>query len=125
MIRRPPRSTLFPYTTLFRSRGIERREHPRGNQHFCPAQGIEQCGLARVCVTHQRNVPERDGVARLTPQRSLFADLINTGLDLSDAVANPAAVGFEFLFARAAHADASRSAARPTGATAATLAAEP
>src|SRR2546426_3614274 len=31
MIRRPPRSTLFPYTTLFRSRGgsqgIERRRH--------------------------------------------------------------------------------------------------
>src|SRR5574340_1521426 len=28
MIRRPPRSTLFPYTTLFRSLGfVERREH--------------------------------------------------------------------------------------------------
>src|SRR3712207_8322807 len=26
MIRRPPRSTLFPYTTLFRSPGIEREE---------------------------------------------------------------------------------------------------
>src|SRR2546426_6227206 len=25
MIRRPPRSTLFPYTTLFRSHGIARR----------------------------------------------------------------------------------------------------
>src|SRR5690348_17749420 len=25
MIRRPPRSTLFPYTTLFRSRGVGRR----------------------------------------------------------------------------------------------------
>src|SRR5258705_10084584 len=25
MIRRPPRSTLFPYTTLFRSRGVRRR----------------------------------------------------------------------------------------------------
>src|SRR5688572_31857905 len=25
MIRRPPRSTLFPYTTLFRSRAAERR----------------------------------------------------------------------------------------------------
>src|SRR3712207_8498762 len=24
MIRRPPRSTLFPYTTLFRSNGVER-----------------------------------------------------------------------------------------------------
>src|SRR3712207_8624902 len=26
MIRRPPRSTLFPYTTLFRSVGADRRE---------------------------------------------------------------------------------------------------
>src|SRR4051812_49453881 len=26
MIRRPPRSTLFPYTTLFRSSGSRRRE---------------------------------------------------------------------------------------------------
>src|SRR2546427_13215215 len=38
MIRRPPRSTLFPYTTLFRSRGASRRgpadrceEHLRGS----------------------------------------------------------------------------------------------
>src|SRR5436189_4120810 len=31
MIRRPPRSTLFPYTTLFRSphRSPARHEHPR------------------------------------------------------------------------------------------------
>src|SRR3712207_7163161 len=30
MMRRPPRSTLFPYTTLFRSQGLlgERVEHP-------------------------------------------------------------------------------------------------
>src|SRR5207249_6282682 len=28
MIRRPPRSTLFPYTTLFRSRPACRRGHP-------------------------------------------------------------------------------------------------
>src|SRR3712207_6493123 len=28
MIRRPPRSTLFPYTTLFRSQGIGRGEQP-------------------------------------------------------------------------------------------------
>src|SRR5438270_10470746 len=26
MIRRPPRSTLFPYTTLFRSPGVRRRD---------------------------------------------------------------------------------------------------
>src|SRR5688572_30994561 len=29
MIRRPPRSTLFPYTTLFRSHDAERRAHGR------------------------------------------------------------------------------------------------
>src|SRR2546429_7203933 len=28
MIRRPPRSTLFPYTTLFRSTGAARRVRP-------------------------------------------------------------------------------------------------
>src|SRR3712207_8739950 len=35
MIRRPPRSTLFPYTTLFRSGGGERlaRGGPEGAEH--------------------------------------------------------------------------------------------
>src|SRR5256885_8895924 len=35
MIRRPPRSTLFPYTTLFRSllRPVRRRPHPTQRQH--------------------------------------------------------------------------------------------
>src|SRR3712207_8309042 len=28
MIRRPPRSTLFPYTTLFRSHGVDQRGQP-------------------------------------------------------------------------------------------------
>src|SRR3712207_7241805 len=46
MIRRPPRSTLFPYTTLFRSRGEEpavaerRREH--GRDRHAPEQRPEQ-----------------------------------------------------------------------------------
>src|SRR2546430_10977777 len=36
MIRRPPRSTLFPYTTLFRSLGFWRllRHQGRGSIHF-------------------------------------------------------------------------------------------
>src|SRR5690348_17681245 len=38
MIRRPPRSTLFPYTTLFRS---GRRKHPEHRRlvHRCPHRG--------------------------------------------------------------------------------------
>src|SRR2546422_3683953 len=31
MIRRPPRSTLFPYTTLFRSRAAQDRFQPRAD----------------------------------------------------------------------------------------------
>src|SRR2546425_7957207 len=35
MIRRPPRSTLFPYTTLFRSRSA----HPRTRAESCALAG--------------------------------------------------------------------------------------
>src|SRR2546430_17361788 len=34
MIRRPPRSTLFPYTTLFRSRPVAERLAPGGRLVF-------------------------------------------------------------------------------------------
>src|SRR2546430_3137092 len=49
MIRRPPRSTLFPYTTLFRSRcppgrarGAARCARPRhtGSACRCPRKGV-------------------------------------------------------------------------------------
>src|SRR5690348_17853762 len=32
MLRRPPRSTLFPYTTLFRSRHVDERADRRGRR---------------------------------------------------------------------------------------------
>src|SRR5256885_5156518 len=34
MIRRPPRSTLFPYTTLFRSLSVSHHAHP--GPLYCP-----------------------------------------------------------------------------------------
>src|SRR3712207_7040868 len=45
MIRRPPRSTLFPYTTLFRSVG-DRRDAPqaRGTRGRLHPGGLEQGG---------------------------------------------------------------------------------
>src|SRR5258705_4889780 len=46
MIRRPPRSTLFPYTTLFRSLGIER--HPDlAAGHHRQQGGDMVCAVAR------------------------------------------------------------------------------
>src|SRR3712207_8194098 len=39
MIRRPPRSTLFPYTTLFRSTRVQERSNCHRNvSHHLPAQ---------------------------------------------------------------------------------------
>src|SRR2546429_7219472 len=36
MIRRPPRSTLFPYTTLFRSVFFEKIDENSRNVYWCP-----------------------------------------------------------------------------------------
>src|SRR5260370_27843728 len=45
MIRRPPRSTLFPYTTLFRSAAaiVDPSERQRQPAHDEPHQGPEIC----------------------------------------------------------------------------------
>src|SRR5690348_17412805 len=49
MIRRPPRSTLFPYTTLFRSRRAvaQRDAQDRGRGDGAPHRGLEHHGRAR------------------------------------------------------------------------------
>src|SRR3712207_8681893 len=58
MIRRPPRSTLFPYTTLFRS--VDDVAHAPTSLAQAPL-GLEQIVLGRDC---QRNVVELAAVAR-------------------------------------------------------------
>src|SRR3989441_735734 len=46
MIRRPPRSTLFPYTTLFRSHGPEvRRAERDGAEHVGDVAALPQVRL--------------------------------------------------------------------------------
>src|SRR2546429_8532641 len=57
MIRRPPRSTLFPYTTLFRSGDVSRMRlcfHPEGDglealrALFVPSSPVDQERLAQA-----------------------------------------------------------------------------
>src|SRR3989442_9973338 len=52
MIRRPPRSTLFPYTTLFRSRSSRSagggRPDPVGDRHPRRAAARRSGGVARA-----------------------------------------------------------------------------
>src|SRR3712207_6909196 len=49
MIRRPPRSTLFPYTTLFRSEGGQGGHQRVANQSHGPVAGVAEhrVGLAQ------------------------------------------------------------------------------
>src|SRR5256885_11936001 len=42
MIRRPPRSTLFPYTTLFRSRARESEDVVRRDIALHPREGLAE-----------------------------------------------------------------------------------
>src|SRR2546422_4721408 len=50
MIRRPPRSTLFPYTTLFRSRGMRTQDTSMRNA---------ECGMANAEYQGERRRPAR------------------------------------------------------------------
>src|SRR2546430_11567361 len=52
MIRRPPRSTLFPYTTLFRSRARDRRRVPTARP-LRPLCAARRAGVLR----HRGGVP--------------------------------------------------------------------
>src|SRR5256885_12472634 len=56
MIRRPPRSTLFPYTTLFRSRESSRRRRfdPAGGDRRNLATVSDRAGRVDDSVAQQR-----------------------------------------------------------------------
>src|SRR5438034_2026682 len=72
MIRRPPRSTLFPYTTLFRSSGRLGRQHPLRD----PVQ-----------ERSREHVPGAGQVPRLAREGGdMFADRKSTRLNSSHTV---------------------------------------
>src|SRR2546430_11078955 len=92
MIRRPPRSTLFPYTTLFRSRAPSRRAPaprvsrvlalrgrarggPRSEEHTSELQSQSNlvCRLllekkkktqSEPCIAHHNRLIEHDNIMR-------------------------------------------------------------
>src|SRR3712207_7319340 len=69
MIRRPPRSTLFPYTTLFRSAGLARV------RDSAPAPSPRPAGSAAACATPRpprgrRTCRGAPSTARRSPPRS-------------------------------------------------------
>src|SRR2546430_4820588 len=82
MIRRPPRSTLFPYTTLFRSiLGIGHSTFPAKRREFFPAPathrfheaGIE---MAREVLKRRRLTRSEEHTSELQSQSNLVCRLL-------------------------------------------------
>src|SRR3712207_7525632 len=67
MMRRPPRSTLFPYTTLFRSDPglaepqLQQRADAAGDAHLAP---VDRIGLDQLAARGVRGDRHRTGVDR-------------------------------------------------------------
>src|SRR3989441_5925768 len=84
MIRRPPRSTLFPYTTLFRSHAQggrlhepltgagARRDRAEGDERPSEIQGARQQFRCRAGVVHRR--AEKPVAAGVEPDDALALD---------------------------------------------------
>src|SRR3989449_3538449 len=72
MIRRPPRSTLFPYTTLFRSdefklRGIELRKHDTPEFiNICQEAMLGELSLASTAAEFREHIPKAVDILRWT-----------------------------------------------------------
>src|SRR3712207_7884156 len=79
MIRRPPRSTLFPYTTLFRSRVVLDEERARGGAH----EDLDPRG--RRQAFQLRDVP-RVGVRPADPEDRKSTRLNSSHANISYAV---------------------------------------
>src|SRR3712207_5494410 len=83
MIRRPPRSTLFPYTTLFRS---DRRRSRAGARHVVVERDEHECGEPRCGPEqpeHRLRTAEHRGAPGVVERAPLDVDW--HGRDYADA----------------------------------------
>src|SRR3712207_8993201 len=72
MIRRPPRSTLFPYTTLFRS-AVVRQQHTRLIHN---SRGRSWCSPYRTCGCHWRSPRSEEHTSELQSRQYLVCRLL-------------------------------------------------
>src|SRR2546430_5967551 len=78
MIRRPPRSTLFPYTTLFRSRRRRVGERCMIGDAVAPADRIGPCGRRIRAAGHAERERRRseEHTSELQSQSNLVCRLL-------------------------------------------------
>src|SRR3712207_8356059 len=80
MIRRPPRSTLFPYTTLFRSEGARLAllgDEGRIDRHANNVSARRDDGLSVASVEDEELTGEREAVG-VSPSRDRKSTRLNS-----------------------------------------------
>src|SRR2546422_4576473 len=73
MIRRPPRSTLFPYTTLFRSEDLLEKKEPLAIADIQRILWEASCALGHA---HQRGVRSEEHTSELQSRLHLVCRLL-------------------------------------------------
>src|SRR3712207_7460450 len=88
MIRRPPRSTLFPYTTLFRSRDGQRLQHRDVAGRSVDARPLDVAADREVIAVNLGNDDRYLGGLALHEGRQLRLDLDRKSTRLNSSHAN-------------------------------------
>src|SRR5688572_31126544 len=86
MIRRPPRSTLFPYTTLFRSVRRRKRDHLRQSEGDGRPDAELQSVIIVIGLEQRVLVPVAPGIADLAVEDRKSTRLNSSHSQISYAV---------------------------------------
>src|SRR2546429_6555304 len=96
MIRRPPRSTLFPYTTLFRSTGPEIWEDSEGKiTHF--VCGLGTGGTISGAGKYLKEKNPAVKIIGVDPYGSLYYDFVKTGTTIKAKTYVVEGIGEDFF----------------------------
>src|SRR5690349_23916374 len=76
MLRRPPRSTLFPYTTLFRSRSESRAPRPIGLTASCRTSSFASSSAALAATEISKPSRSEEHTSELQSRRDLVCRLL-------------------------------------------------
>src|SRR5438874_7074981 len=76
MIPRPPRSTLFPYTTLFRSYADAGNSHGRAHRRHARARTPRHAGASAAHSGHYAGIRSEEHTSELQSRRDLVCRLL-------------------------------------------------
>src|SRR2546422_3126199 len=100
MIRRPPRSTLFPYTTLFRSRVHLRQHRPPAGMRVLVTGAAGFLG-SHLCRSEEHTSELQSRlhlVCRLLLEKKKILDRHDKITKLTNTASNHSSAGYETVF---------------------------